>query len=159
MGDDKGVRRRFRVSNFVSRTRIEPFICTLPMSLDPGWNQITFNLMDFVNRAYGSNYIETVRVQMHANVRIRRIFFSDRLYQDQELPREYRMMPENEPRRKGAAATAEAERQAVAAAEAAAAAAASPMGDGGEVGGDGGHYEGGEGEEPPVDDGAVAAEG
>ena len=30
----------------------------------------------------GTNYIETLRVQIHANCRIRRIYFSDRLYSD-----------------------------------------------------------------------------
>ena len=45
-----------------------------------GWNQIQFNLSDFTRRAYGSNYIETLRVTIHANCRIRRIYFSDRLY-------------------------------------------------------------------------------
>jgi len=37
-----------------------------------------FNLSDFTRRAYGTNYIETLRVQIHANCRIRRIYFSDR---------------------------------------------------------------------------------
>lgn len=92
--DDKGLRRRFRASNFTSRTRIEPFICNMPMCLDPGWNQVTFNLADFVQRAYGTNYIETLRVQVHANVRIRRIFFSDRLYEEEDLPPEFRILPD-----------------------------------------------------------------
>ena len=42
------------------------------MRLDEGWNQIQFNLSDFTRRAYGTNYIETLRVQIHANCRIRR---------------------------------------------------------------------------------------
>lgn len=46
--------------------------------LSNGWNQIQFNLADFTRRAYGTAYVETVRVQIHANIRIRRIFFSDR---------------------------------------------------------------------------------
>lgn len=70
--DDKGVRRRFRASNYQSTTRVKPFICTMPMRLDEGWNQIQFNLSDFTRRAYGTNYIETLRVQIHANCRIRR---------------------------------------------------------------------------------------
>lgn len=78
--DDKNVRRRFRASNYQSTTRVKPFICTMPMRLDEGWNQIQFNLSDFTRRAYGSNYIETLRVTIHANCRIRRIYFSDRLY-------------------------------------------------------------------------------
>ena len=44
----------------------------MPMRLDEGWNQIQFNLSDFTRRAYGTNYIETLRVQIHANCRIRR---------------------------------------------------------------------------------------
>lgn len=89
--DDKNVRRRFRASNYQSTTRVKPFICTMPMRLDEGWNQIQFNLSDFTRRAYGSNYIETLRVTIHANCRIRRIYFSDRLYSEEELPPEFKL--------------------------------------------------------------------
>lgn len=61
------------------------------MKLDDGWNQIQFNLADFTKRAYGTNYIETVRVQLHANCRIRRIYFTDRMYSEQELPNEFKL--------------------------------------------------------------------
>ncbi len=61
------------------------------MRLDEGWNQIQFNLSDFTRRAYGSNYIETLRVTIHANCRIRRIYFSDRLYSEEELPPEFKL--------------------------------------------------------------------
>jgi hypothetical protein len=63
--DDRNVRRRFRASNYQSTTRVKPFICTMPMRLDDGWNQIQFNLSDFTRRAYGTNYIETLRVQVN----------------------------------------------------------------------------------------------
>ncbi|EGR27443.1 transcription factor iib, putative [Ichthyophthirius multifiliis] len=105
--DDKNVRRRFRASNYQSTTRVKPFICTMqalffffliyyinfqrPMRLDEGWNQIQFNLSDFTRRAYATNYIETLRVQIHANCRIRRIYFSDRLYSEEELPPEFKL--------------------------------------------------------------------
>ena len=46
------------------------------MKLDEGWNQIQFNLSDFTRRAYGSNYVETLRISVHANCRLRRIYFS-----------------------------------------------------------------------------------
>jgi hypothetical protein len=131
-------------------TRVKPFVCTMPMRLDEGWNQIQFNLSDFTRRAYGAwwwaaslcnrasgrvaslpapvcmqsmyahaatplsrhspscdsptradplyfprdagtNYIETLRVQVHANCRIRRIYFSDRLYSEEELPPEFKL--------------------------------------------------------------------
>ena len=61
------------------------------MRLDEGWNQIQFNLSDFTRRAYGTNFIETLRVQIHANCRIRRIYFSDRLYSEEELPPEFKL--------------------------------------------------------------------
>ena len=59
--------------------------------LDDGWNQIQFNLADFTRRAYGTNYVETLRVQIHANCRIRRVYFSDRLYSEDELPAEFKL--------------------------------------------------------------------
>ena len=79
--------------NFINR--VKPFICTMPMRLDDGWNQIQvtshiknfetlnevlkcreyvpkwklifssqFNLADFTRRAYGTNYVETLRVRL-----------------------------------------------------------------------------------------------
>ena len=136
--DDKGIKRRFRASNFQARrarwphagmprqrpdaasalnaqsaTRVKPFICTMPMRLDEGWNQIQFNLADFCKRAYGTGYVETLRVQVHCSCRVRRIYFSDRLYAEEELPAEFKLFV---PLRGKAAA-------------AAAAAAAAPAGD------------------------------
>jgi len=119
--DDKNVHRRFRASNYQSATRVKPFICTMPMRLDEGWNQIQFNLSDFTRRAYGTNYVEALRVQIHANCRVRRIYFSDRLYTEEELPTEFKLyLPVK--KAAGAAATAAA----AGATAAAAAPAASP---------------------------------
>lgn len=89
--DDKQIRRRFRASNFQTVTKIRDFICTMPLRLDDGWNQIGFNLTDFTKRAYGSNYVETIRVTVNANCRLRRIFFADRLYSEDELPPEFKL--------------------------------------------------------------------
>ncbi|XP_013713789.2 cilia- and flagella-associated protein 20-like [Brassica napus] len=89
--DDKNVRRRFRASNFQSVTRVKPYICTMPLKMDEGWNQIQLNLPDLTRRAYGTNYTETLRVQVHANCRLRRIYFADRLYLDEELPPEFKL--------------------------------------------------------------------
>ena len=65
-----------------------------------------FNLGDFTRRAYGTNYIETLRVQVcratacmprahmlqiHANCRIRRVYFCDRLYSEDDLPAEFKL--------------------------------------------------------------------
>nr|XP_033340878.1 cilia- and flagella-associated protein 20-like [Megalopta genalis] len=87
--DDKNMRRRFRMSNFQSTTRIKPFCTSMPIGLSGGWNQVQFNLSDFTRRAYGTNYVETTRIQIHANCRIRRIYFADRLYTEDQLPEEF----------------------------------------------------------------------
>eukprot|EP00250_Pteridium_aquilinum_P020512 c24841_g1_i1 orf=363-635(+) len=80
----------------------------MPMRLDEGWNQIQFNLSDFTRRAYGTNYVETLRVQVHANCRIRRIYFSDRLYSEEEVPPEFKLfLPIQETRAMEAAYTQE----------------------------------------------------
>lgn len=89
--DDKNMRRRFRISNFQSTTKIKPFCTSMPIGLSGGWNQIQFNLADFTRRAYGTQFIETLRVQVHANARLRRIYFSERLYTEEELPQDYKL--------------------------------------------------------------------
>ncbi|XP_074530888.1 cilia- and flagella-associated protein 20-like [Halichoeres trimaculatus] len=102
--DDKNVRRRFRVSSFQSCTKVNRFGCALPMRLDNGWNQIQFNLLDLTRRVYGTNYSEMLRVQIHANCHIRRVYFSDRIYSDDELPEEYKLyvpVEHKKPKKKG----------------------------------------------------------
>ncbi|XP_024365023.1 uncharacterized protein [Physcomitrium patens] len=73
-----------------SITRVKPYICTMSMRLDEGWNHIQLNLSDCTRRAYGTYYVETLRVQVHANCRARRIYFADRLYTEEELPPEFK---------------------------------------------------------------------
>ena len=57
---------------------------------NPDEIKIHFNLTDFTRRAYGTNYLETLRVQIHANCRIRRIYFTDQLLSSKSIPDEYR---------------------------------------------------------------------
>lgn len=66
------------------------------MKLDEGWNQIHFNLTDFTRRAYGTNYLETLRVQIHANCRIRRIYFTDQLLSNKKIPADYKVFSGND---------------------------------------------------------------
>ncbi|KAF9093222.1 hypothetical protein BGX29_010040 [Mortierella sp. GBA35] len=89
--DDRGEKRRFRASNFQTTTRVKPYITTMPLRMDPGWNQIQLNLTDYTKRAYGTAYVETQRITIHANCRIRRIYFSDRLVPENELPAEFKL--------------------------------------------------------------------
>ncbi|KRX92476.1 UPF0468 protein C16orf80, partial [Trichinella pseudospiralis] len=84
--DSAGVQRRFCVNNFQSCCRIKPDICTVPLRMESGWNTVQFNLMDFTKRAYGTNFIEAQRIIIYANCRLRRVFFSDKPYREDEIP-------------------------------------------------------------------------
>lgn len=89
--DDTNTKRRFRASNYQSKTRVRDFICTMPLKLEPGWNILDLNLAEFTRRAYGTNYVEASRVTVNANCRLRRIYFAERHYGDDELPAEFKL--------------------------------------------------------------------
>jgi len=55
------------------------------LRFEEGWNMIQFNLAEFTKYIYGTKYIETLRVKVNANCRIRQIYFSDRYYIEDEL--------------------------------------------------------------------------
>ncbi|CAG7732173.1 unnamed protein product [Allacma fusca] len=89
--DDTGYRRRFRACNFQAVTRVRPLSCTLPMKLEDGWNQIHMNLADLTRKIYGTNFTEALRVQIHANCRLRRVYFCEKLYGDEEVPADFKV--------------------------------------------------------------------
>lgn len=39
----------------------------------------------------GTNYLETLRVTIHASCRVRRVYFCDRLYTEEELPLNFKL--------------------------------------------------------------------
>jgi len=50
------------------------------------------DLADYTKRIYGTTYQETLRVQVHANCRIRRIYFSDKVVvSEEDMPAELRL--------------------------------------------------------------------
>ncbi|KAL8454969.1 hypothetical protein Emag_001222 [Eimeria magna] len=89
--DDKGIKRRFRASNFQTAARVKPYLCTMPLRMDSGWVYVHLNLADLTRKAFGTNYAQTTRVQVHANCRIKRIFFSDQPFREDQLPEELRL--------------------------------------------------------------------
>lgn len=116
--DDKGVRRRFRASNY--QVRLSKISSMNWMAVHDESEAIHLYHADEIGRrmesnpiqslrfhtpclrcvfcncvisdaVLGTNYIETLRVTIHANCRIRRIYFSDRLYSEEELPPEFKL--------------------------------------------------------------------
>ena len=89
--DDKNVKRTFICSNNQSITRIKPFECSMPLELDEGWNEIVFNMDDYCSKAFGSRYVECQKVQVNANCRLARIYFNDRVKNEDEIPADYKL--------------------------------------------------------------------
>ncbi|KAF8569819.1 hypothetical protein P879_03853 [Paragonimus westermani] len=89
--DDQNIRRRFKASTFQTTTSVKPFACMMPIKLDEGWNQVQFDLSDFTKRAYGTNFVECLQIEIHANCRLRRVYFCDRIYAEEELPKDYKL--------------------------------------------------------------------
>ncbi|KRZ17101.1 ADP-ribosylation factor 1-like 2 [Trichinella zimbabwensis] len=89
--------RRFRWSTFQEKPRQTTIICTMPMRLSIGWNFLQINLADISRKLYSQPYRETRRIMIHPNCRIRRIFFADRIYAEDDLPREFRLISKRFP--------------------------------------------------------------
>lgn len=89
--DETGTRRRFRVSNFQSSTQILPLCTVMPIGLSDGWNQIQFNLAEFTRRAYKKQFVEVQKLKINANIRLRRVYFTERLIPEDQLPPEYKL--------------------------------------------------------------------
>ncbi|EUD68208.1 hypothetical protein C922_01226 [Plasmodium inui San Antonio 1] len=89
--DDKKCRRTFRISNFQTVTRLSNKWCTMPMILNEGWNIIQINLAEYTQKAFRTKYMETVEMQINASIRIRCIYFCDKLYSNDELKEEYKI--------------------------------------------------------------------
>lgn len=90
--DDKNVRRRIRASNFQSTSRVKSFICSMPLMLEKGWNRVIINLQEITKEAFSTNFVECMRIQIHPNCRIRNVFFSDKMFAEDELPKEFKLL-------------------------------------------------------------------
>lgn len=94
--DDGWNQIQFNLSDFTRRAYGE-HVCMHRMCWEDGLGAYQvghLHLLCLKQPAYataGTNYIETLRVQVHANCRIRRIYFSDRLYSEEELPPEFKL--------------------------------------------------------------------
>jgi len=89
--DSKNERRRFRASTFQRSVKTNAKITAMPLKLSDGWNHIQFNLDEFLYKWYSSRYKETVQIQVHASCRIRRIYFTEKLVSEEDLPPEFRL--------------------------------------------------------------------
>ena len=66
-------------------------ICTMPLKLEEGWNQIIMDLKDLTRKAHGTNFAAIRRVCVHSNCKLRRIYFAETIVAQSELPPEFKL--------------------------------------------------------------------
>ncbi|KAG1692916.1 hypothetical protein DVH05_024203 [Phytophthora capsici] len=91
VADDRGVRRRFRLSTFQKKSAVHPQLALLPLHLDSGWNQVQVDLAELLYTTYKGRYAHTISVQLHASCRVRRIYFAETMFPESQLPVEFRL--------------------------------------------------------------------
>ncbi|KAL7542324.1 hypothetical protein ACHAXR_013307 [Thalassiosira sp. AJA248-18] len=56
------------------------------------WNRLCLPLAEYTRRTYGTRYVETICVQIHANCQLKQVYFSMKgMNEDDELPEEFRL--------------------------------------------------------------------
>ncbi|KAG2762770.1 hypothetical protein PC129_g7834 [Phytophthora cactorum] len=89
--DDRGTRRRFRLSTFQKKSTVHSQLAVLPLHLDSGWNQLQLDLGELMHTCYNARYAHAISVQLHASCRVRRIYFAERMFSEAQLPPEFRL--------------------------------------------------------------------
>lgn len=89
--DNKNMKRRYRFSTCQNHKKIDPIFCHRPLKLNRGWNKIEVDMMALTKSTYDTYYNELLGLQIYANCRLRWIYFSDKKYQEMELPEEYKL--------------------------------------------------------------------
>ena len=89
--DTSNMKRRFRASNCQTSTKVNPLLCHMPLALSEGWNKIQIDLPCVARQAYNTDFVEFLGMQIYANCRVRVVYFSDRWYADEELPKNYKL--------------------------------------------------------------------
>ncbi|CAL8142258.1 unnamed protein product [Orchesella dallaii] len=86
--DSNAYRRRFSFATWYNPSSLKKFsfLCQVPLRLEIGWNEIHVNFNDLVKSTYKTTYVETIRVQIYANCKLRQVFFCDDSIINGDLP-------------------------------------------------------------------------
>ncbi|GFQ73839.1 cilia- and flagella-associated protein 20 [Trichonephila clavata] len=86
--DSKNMKRKYRMSTCRTNSKLSTVICHLPIYLTRGWNKIIIDLPSLTRLSYNSRFVEFLGMKVYSSCRIRKIYFSDRKYEENELPEE-----------------------------------------------------------------------
>lgn len=115
--DDEEIQRRLKLTTLRKEMIKMEFVAWVPFALSTSWELIIVNLVDVTRIVFGTKYKETVKIQVsvgrssiapcshshltshfrsfplqiHANCHIRSVYFSDRVYTYQELPKAFKV--------------------------------------------------------------------
>ena len=72
-----GARRVLLLKNSAAKARLSPNCSTVPLRLDPGWNQVAIDLLDLVPKAFpGQGFADVAWVRVLASCRLARVFLA-----------------------------------------------------------------------------------
>jgi len=91
VSDENKRQRVFVSTNKQSLARLVGDQCSLPLVLQKGWNIIPIDLAALCQRVFNVKYKYCNRIRIFSNCRVRRIYFSKELYQENEVPEEYKI--------------------------------------------------------------------
>lgn len=76
----------FQFTNLESeKQNSKAVICRVKVKLETGWNKLELNLASLTQTAFKQEYATAQRIQICGNCRLRRIYFIDKHYGDQEV--------------------------------------------------------------------------
>uniref|UniRef100_H3D458 CFA20 domain-containing protein n=1 Tax=Tetraodon nigroviridis TaxID=99883 RepID=H3D458_TETNG len=88
--DDKNIQRQICFSTWQT-AKNQKNLCVIQLRLSTSWDYFNINLARVTNALFETKYVETVKVKINANCQIRSVYFSDRVYSNDELPNEYKV--------------------------------------------------------------------
>lgn len=88
-----GELRRLELSNKQSVLRVNATYASLPLELVSGWNLVRLDVARMARAAFGATYAGTTEITVFGVCRVAKVFFSDRAYEDAELPIFLRAIP------------------------------------------------------------------
>jgi hypothetical protein len=90
--DTEGKLRTFTISNRRTTIHVSGNSCALPMDFGIGWQHITLDLEDLLDRCFGASLLYVSSIIIHGSTRVGKIFFQDKDYSDAELPAMLRLL-------------------------------------------------------------------
>ncbi|CAD1480062.1 unnamed protein product [Heterotrigona itama] len=86
VADNQNCQHHFQFTNAeTEKQNCRGVICRVRIRLESGWNKLELDLSSLTQTAFKQQYAVTRRVQISGNCRLRRVYFIDRHYEDEEV--------------------------------------------------------------------------